>query len=94
MSSRPALSRRPRARLVLLTVLTLAGLATVPTEGADRHLERPKPRVALQAAERWRLRPTESVVTVTGSVRRRPETAIPEDRRNVRLVYPALVEAR
>jgi hypothetical protein len=58
MSSRPALSRRPRARLVLLTVLTLAGLATVPTEGADRHLERPKPRVALQAAERWRLRPT------------------------------------
>ncbi|SFL93281.1 hypothetical protein SAMN05192568_101454 [Methylobacterium pseudosasicola] len=75
--------------------MTLAGLATVPTEGADRHLERPKPPVPMASAERWRLRPTEVVVPVTtGSLRKRAETAIPEERRNVRFVYPALVEAR
>ncbi|KNY22920.1 hypothetical protein AKJ13_09860 [Methylobacterium sp. ARG-1] len=75
--------------------MTLAGLATVPTEGADRHLERPKPPVPMASAERWRLRPTEVAVPVTtGSLRRRTATAIPEDRRNVRLVYPALVEPR
>ncbi|MDP4004342.1 hypothetical protein [Methylobacterium sp. NEAU K] len=77
--------------------MTLAGLATVPTEGADGHLERPKPRIQMAGAEHWRLRPTEAVVPVprtTGSLRKRSETAIPEDRRRVRLVYPALVEAR
>lgn len=95
MPSCPARSRRSWSRYVLLIALTLAGLATVPTEGADRHLERPKPRVAIQAAERWRLRPTEpAVAATTGSIRKRPATAIPEDRRNVRLVYPALIEAR
>lgn len=79
----------------MLSVMTFAGLATVPTKGADAHLERPKPRVALPAAERWRLRPTESVMpSTTGSIRKRSETAIPENRRNVRLVYPALIEAR
>ncbi|SDA29655.1 hypothetical protein SAMN02799622_04555 [Methylobacterium sp. UNC378MF] len=95
MPSCPARSRRSWPRFALLAAMTLVGLATVPTEGADRHLERPKPRIALQAAERWRLRPTEpAVVTMTGSIRQRPETAIPEERRNVRLVYPALIEAR
>jgi hypothetical protein len=75
--------------------MTLAGLATVPTEGADRHLERPKPRVAVQGAERWRLRPTEPAASVTtGSIRQRAETAIPEVRRRVRFVYPALIESR
>jgi hypothetical protein len=75
--------------------MTLAGLATVPTEGADRHLERPKPRVAVQGAERWRLRPTEPAASVTtGSIHQRAEPAIPEVRRRVRFVYPALIESR
>ncbi|WP_331312769.1 hypothetical protein [Methylobacterium mesophilicum] len=95
MSSCPARSGRSWPRYALLAAMTLGGLATAPTEGADRHLERPKPRVAMQAAERWRLRPTEPVVaTTTGSIRARTETSIPADRRNVRLVYPALIEAR
>ncbi|MGH1591901.1 hypothetical protein ACRBEV_30315 [Methylobacterium phyllosphaerae] len=96
MPSDPARSRRrPLARFGLLAAMTLAGLATVPTEGADRHLERPKPRIAMQGAERWRLRPTEASVTATtGSIRERSEGAVPEGRRNVRLVYPALIEAR
>lgn len=95
MPSSPARPRRSWPRYALLAAMTLGGLATAPTEGADRHLERPKPRVAIQAAERWRLRPTEPVVAATtGSIRTRAETAIPEDRRNVRLVYPALIEAR
>ncbi len=34
------------------------------------------------------------MAATTGSIRKRAETAIPEDRRNVRLVYPALIEAR
>lgn len=84
-----------RSRHALLAVVTLAGLATVPTEGADRHLERPKPPIPMASAERWRLRPTEVAVPVTtGSLRKRVTTAIPEERRHVRLVYPALVEAR
>ncbi|MCJ2049623.1 hypothetical protein [Methylobacterium sp. J-070] len=96
MPSRPARSRlRPPAHLALLTVMTLAGLATVPTQGADGHLERPKPRVQVPAADRWRLRPTEPVMpSTTGSIGGRGETAIPADRRNVRLVYPALIERR
>ncbi|MCJ2123782.1 hypothetical protein [Methylobacterium sp. J-077] len=92
-----SLRSRPlrRSRYGLLALFSLAGLATVPTEGADRHLERPKPPVPMAGAERWRLRPTEVAVPVTtGSLRQRAATAIPEDRRSVRLVYPALVEAR
>ncbi|MCJ2140673.1 hypothetical protein [Methylobacterium sp. E-066] len=96
MSTPPPRSRPlRRSRYGLLAVMTLAGLATVPTEGADRHLERPKPPVPMASAERWRLRPTEVAVPVTtGSLRKRAETVIPEGRRSVRFVYPALVEAR
>ncbi|GJE11726.1 hypothetical protein [Methylobacterium longum] len=96
MRSRSAPSRpKPLTRFTLLAVMTLVGLATVPTEGADGHLERPKPRVQMQAAERWKLRPTEPVMpNTTGSIRTRPEIQIPSDRRNVRLVYPALIEPR
>jgi hypothetical protein len=79
----------------MLAVLIVAGLATVPTEGADRHLERPKPRVQIPAADRWRLRPTEPVIpSTTGSIRGRAEIQVPAERRNVRLVYPALIEPR
>ncbi|MGH1571602.1 hypothetical protein ACRAWG_14110 [Methylobacterium sp. P31] len=96
MSSRPARPvRKSWLRFATLAAMTLAGLATVPTEGADRHLERPKPHIPMPSAERWRLRPTEpALVSTTGSIRKRPEAAIPENRRNVRLVYPALIEAR
>jgi len=74
--------------------MTLTSLATVPSQGADVHLERPKPRVHMPAADRWSLRPTEPALpTTTGSIRGRTETSIPEGR-HVRLVYPALIEAR
>lgn len=79
----------------MLAVMTVAGLATVPTEGADRHLERPKPRVQMPAADRWRLRPAEPVMpSTTGSIRGRVETQVPAERRHVRLVYPALIAPR
>ena len=87
----------PCLRLALLVTTTLAGLATVPTKGEDVHLERPKPLVPMTNAERWRLRPTQTSIalpSVTGSIRVRAATAIPEERRNVRQVYPALTEAR
>ena len=87
---------KPCLRFAILAATTLAGLATVPTQGADGSLERPKPLVQMSGAERWRLRPTQVAVVPmsTGSVRARAASAIPEDRRNVRQVYPALVEAR
>jgi len=95
MSFRPASPRRSLARIVLLSLVTLTGLATVPSKGADAHLERPKPRVPMPAADRWRLRPAVSAMpSTTGSIRSRNETPIPESRRRVRLVYPALIEAR
>lgn len=86
----------PSLRFAILATVTLAGLATVPTEGADGLLERPRPLVQLTGAERWRLRPTQSasVPAATGSVRARAASAIPDERRHVRQVYPALVEAR
>ena len=95
MSFRSASPRRRLGRLALLSLMTLAGLATVPSKGADAHLERPNPRVPMPVADRWRLRPTESAVpSTTGSIRGRIETPIPLSRRRVRLVYPALIEAR
>ncbi|SDM18415.1 hypothetical protein SAMN05216360_101101 [Methylobacterium phyllostachyos] len=80
----------------MLATMSLAGLAIVPTQGADVHpLERPRPRVQVPAAERWRLRPAEPVMpSTTGSIGRRPEMPIPESRRAVRLVYPPLIEVR
>jgi hypothetical protein len=90
---RPILRRLPR--LAMLAALTLIGLATVPTRGADSHLERPKPRISVPAADRWRLRPAEPIMpSTTGSIARRGETPMPEERRKVRLVYPALIEPR
>ncbi|MDP4021811.1 hypothetical protein Q8W71_04160 [Methylobacterium sp. NEAU 140] len=84
-------------RLAILAATTFAGLATVPTRGDDVHLERPRPPVPMTGAERWRLRPTQVAAIVPAAAaapRKRTATVIPEERRNVRLVYPALVEAR
>jgi hypothetical protein len=79
----------------MLVAMTLVGLATVPTRGADSHLERPKPRVSVPAADLWRLRPAEPILpSTTGSISRRGAAPIPEERRKVRHVYPALVEPR
>ncbi|WP_267426652.1 hypothetical protein [Methylobacterium sp. GC_Met_2] len=95
MSSRPASPRRRLARFALLSLMIMVGLATVPSKGADAHLERPKPHVSMPTADRWRLRPVEPATpSTTGSIRGRIETPIPESRRRVRLVYPALIEAR
>jgi hypothetical protein len=86
---------RPWIRFVALAAMSLAGLAIVPTEGADRHLERPKPPVEMPGAQRWRLRPTEPAVpSTTGSIHKHLAGPELEERRNVRLVYPALIEAR
>lgn len=79
----------------MLTLAAFAGLAAVPSQGADAHLERPKPRVQMPASELWRLRPAEPAMpSTTGSIRSRAEAPIPESRRHIRLVYPALIEAR
>jgi hypothetical protein len=87
---------RPCLRYALLTVTTLLGLATVPTRGADAELERPKPLVEMTTAEWWRLRPAHAVAVVPPAMAPRTRVAapIPEERRNVRVVYPGLVEAR
>lgn len=87
----------PWLRLAILSTTTLAGLATVPTRGEDARLERPRPLVQMTGAERWRLRPAQGLAvapSTTGSVRTRAASAIPDERRNVRQVYPSLVEAR
>jgi hypothetical protein len=95
MSFHLASPRHGLARLALFSLVSLAGLATVPSKGADAHLERPKPRVAIPTADRWRLRSAQAAMpSTTGSIRGRTETPIPESRRRVRLVYPALIEAR
>lgn len=86
----------PCLRLALLTATTLAGLATVPTRGADAQLERPRPLVPMTAADRWRLRPTQPVAVVSAGAlpHLRAAGPIPDERRSVRQVYPALVEVR
>ncbi|WP_375463781.1 hypothetical protein [uncultured Methylobacterium sp.] len=88
--------RNPGLRLVILAGTTVAGLATVPTHGADATLARDRPTVALAGADRWRLRPSQAgiVLPVPSHARFRPAMPIPEERRQVRHVYPALTEAR
>lgn len=80
----------------LILTLLLAGLASArsaePEPGAAR------PRVEF-GAEIWRLRPAVSAVQAAASTsardpRAKPVTEIPAARRNVRVVYPALTEAR
>lgn len=88
---------RESACLGLLAALA-AGPTTFPTHAADGTLGQARPRLEI-GAEVWRLRPSQ----VSGSLlaglpaaatRKRPATEIPDTRRNVRMVYPALVEAR
>lgn len=97
-SGRPRRIRFAVLAATILAATNLAGLVTVPTEGADRLPEHPEPAVAMPAAQRWRLRPTEpselSVPTTTGSLRGRSDLPLPGEHRAVRLVYPALIEAR
>ncbi|MDR7037335.1 MULTISPECIES: hypothetical protein [Methylobacterium] len=97
MNARKTSALHPCFRLALLTTTTLVGLAAVPTHGADATLARQRAPVALSGAEIWALRPTEvslAVVPAPRAARDRPATHIPEERRRVRMVYPALVEAR
>ena len=84
----------PCLRLTILAGTSLAGLATVPTHGADATLARDRQPVAMAGAERWRLRPTQTGIVLPATLRARPAIPIPEERRQVRLVYPALTEAR
>lgn len=79
-------------RLALLAALLAATPAAHATEVGPGT---PHPRVEL-GAEAWRLRPTVSGLPATAAPvpRGRPVTEIPEARRNVRVVYPALTEAR
>lgn len=86
----------PCLRLAILAATALAGLATVPTHGADATLSRDRQPVAMTGADRWRLRPTQTSAVLPGPAqpRLRPVMPIPEERRQVRQVYPAFTEAR
>ncbi|WP_375457490.1 hypothetical protein [uncultured Methylobacterium sp.] len=86
----------PCLRLAILATTALAGLATVPTHGADATLSRDRQPVAMTGADRWRLRPTQTsaVLPAASHPRLRPAMPIPEERRQVRQVYPAFTEAR
>ena len=84
---RPGPLRRPPRRAG-----RAAARAAAPPPGAAR------PRVEF-GAEIWRLRPAVSAVQAAASTsardpRAKPVTEIPAARRNVRVVYPALTEAR
>lgn len=86
----------PCLRSVILATAALAGLATVPTQGADATLSRDRPPVTLSGTERWRLRPTQTSIVLPAASRPRLRAAmpIPEERRRVRQVYPAFTEMR
>lgn len=89
----PNLAGRP-TRILLLALL--AGL--VPAHAAESGPGVDRPRIEL-GAEVWRLRPAESgfpasAVPPQRDARGRTVTEIPDSRRNVRMVYPALTEAR
>ncbi|GJD77113.1 hypothetical protein [Methylobacterium gregans] len=88
---------RESARLALLAALA-AGPTTFPTHAADGTLGgtlgQARPRLEI-GAEIWRLRPSQTSATLPAATAHRGQaTEIPETRRNVRMVYPALVEAR
>ncbi len=78
---------RETARLACLAALA-AGPPTLSAHAADGPLERARLRVEV-GAEVWRLRPT-----LPPAARKGQATEIPEARRSVRMVYPALVETR
>jgi len=75
-----------RLRLLLALVVT-TGFASFPTGAADSALPAGKARVAMGAEERWALRPSEPVKALFASSEDAP-------RRDVRIVYPPLVEPR
>lgn len=79
-------------RLAILVTTSLGGFTVAPTQGADGTLAPGRPPVPVDAADHWRLRPT---VLAPGPERSpRAVLPVPEARRSVRLVYPALVDAR
>ena len=75
-----------RLRLFLALIVT-TGFASFPTGAADSALPAAKPHVAMGAEERWALRPSEPVRALFASVEDAPS-------RDVRIVYPPLVEPR
>ncbi|GJD44398.1 hypothetical protein AFCDBAGC_2265 [Methylobacterium cerastii] len=86
----------PCLRLGILATAALAGLAVVPTHGADATLARDRQPVTMSGSDRWRLRPAETniVLPAAAQARVRPAMPIPEERRRVRQVYPAYTEIR
>ena len=86
----------PCLRLAILAAAALAGLATVPTQGTDATLARDRQSVTMSGADRWRLRPAQTNIVVPAAAQAgvRPAVPIPEERRRVRLVYPAYTEMR
>ncbi|WP_430912640.1 hypothetical protein [Methylobacterium sp. sgz302541] len=81
-------------RFAILVTTSLGGFTVMPTQGADGTLAPDRPKVPVAGGELWRLRPAMPVPTVAPEPKARIATPLPEARRNVRLVYPALVEAR
>ncbi|MCJ2105415.1 hypothetical protein MKK70_08485 [Methylobacterium sp. E-041] len=86
----------PCLRVAILGTAALAGLAIVPTHGADATLARDRQPVAMSGADRWRLRPAQTniVLPAAAQARVRPAMPIPEERHRVRQVYPAYTEMR
>jgi hypothetical protein len=84
---------RESTRLVVLAALA-AGPTTFPTHAADGTLGPARPRLEI-GAEIWRLRPSQASAPLPSAAARKGQaTEIPQARRSVRMVYPALVEAR
>lgn len=84
-------------RTALLIAASLGGFAVAPSEGADSTLPPARSAGPLGPADHWRLRPAEHAPAPLPELRGprgRMATDIPEARRQVRLVYPALIEAR
>ncbi|MGU3538399.1 hypothetical protein [Methylobacterium sp. A54F] len=84
-----------RFQVAALALVLATGLAAAPTRGADDTHDRAPPQ-APDGAERWRLRPSQAALgpDEAGPPARDAARPIPEARRSVRLVYPALLADR
>jgi hypothetical protein len=83
------------ARIAILGLTALLSLAAAPTQGADATLARERKPVSLTGSEWWALRPAQIGLAVQAPPRAAaPASPTPAPRPAVRMVYPALVQAR
>ncbi len=72
-------------RAAALALAAAAGLTAAPIRAADGTLGRDGPPTSVSGAEAWALRPTRS--SAAEAERSAPLAALPEARRQVRVVY-------